>query len=281
LNKNNNENKNIKNEKKKEQKNSENNKNKKISDNNNIFHTDVIKKDKAIPIKKSNNNSQVALSINNTENNNINKQNIFKSDIKNNNFNNKGNNNNINNINSINLINNEQENKFKSLNQMMPPNFTNKIKLSNMAKIDISFDSEEEQKKANEDPFLIPKKKSDQFIMDDDSFDIFFDSMKFPIENEDKKDIKNNNNDSNGDLLDELRIKYKMEKKKGKEGDYGRGRNNNANNYERNYIPFRNYYNFYGNGNGQSNMNNNTFNDNSSSVKFPNDFDAYKKKYYK
>ena len=281
LNKNNNENKNIKNEKKKEQKNCENNKNKKISDNNNIFNSDVIKKDKAIPIKKSNNNSQIALSINDTENNNINKQNILKSDIKNNNFNNEGNNNNINNINSINLINNEQENKFKSLNQMMPPNFTNKIKLSNMAKIDISFDSEEEQKKANEDPFLIPKKKSEQFIMDDDSFDIFFDSMKFPIENEDKKDIKNNNNDSNGDLLDELRIKYKMEKKKGKEGDYGRGRNNNANNYERNYIPFRNYYNFYGNGNGQSNMNNNTFNDNSSSVKFPNDFDAYKKKYYK
>ena len=69
-----------------------------------------------------------------------------------------------------------------------------------------------------------------------------------------------------------------MEKKKGKERDYGRGRNNNINNYEKNYLPFRNYYNYFGNGNGQNNSNNN---DNSSSIKFPNDFDVYKKKYYK
>ena len=39
-----------------------------------------------------------------------------------------------------------------------------------------------------------------------------------------------------------------------------------------------NYYNYLGN--GQNNSNNN-YNDNSSSVKFPNDFDLYKKKYYK
>ena len=151
-----------------------------------------------------------------------------------------------------------------------------------MAKIDISFDSEEEQKKANDDPFLIPKKKHEQFIMEDDSFDFLVDSMKFSDEIKDKKDINNNN--INGDLFNEMKnnnFKY-IDKKKGKEKDYGRGRNNNnINNYERNYVPFRNYYNYYGNSNGQNNTNNNTFNDNSSSVKFPNDFDVYKKKYYK
>ena len=272
----------IKPDRKKEQKNINNNKN--LNNNNNALNQDIRKKEKIINIKKSNNNSQVALSLNDTDNNNINKQNIFKSDRKNNNFNNNGlniNNNNINNINSINLLNTEPEAKFKNINQMMPPNVTNKIKLSNMAKIDISFDSEEEQKKANDDPYLIPKKKHEQFIMEDDSFDFLVDSMKFSDEPKDKKDINNNN--INGDLFDEIKnnnFKY-MEKKKGKEKDYGRGRNNNINNYERNYIPFRNYYNYYGNLNGQNNTNNNTFNDNSSSVKFPNDFDVYKKKYYK
>ena len=277
---------NIKPDIKKEQKNINNNKNLRNTNNKNDLNIDIKKKEKAIPIKKSNNNSQVALSINDTENNNINKQNIFKSDKKNNNFNNNGlniNNNNINNINSLNLLNTEPETKFENINHMMPPNVTNKIKLSNMAKIDISFDSEEEQKKANDDPFLIPKKKHEQFIMEDDSFDFLVDSMKFSDEIKDKKDINNINN-LNGDLFDEMKnnnFKY-IEKKKGKEKDYGRGRNNNnVNNYERNYIPFRNYYNYYGNSNGQNNTNNNTFNNNSSSVKFPNDFDVYKKKYYK
>ena len=278
---------NIRQDIKKEQKKINNNKESKNINNNNTLSTEPRKKEKAIPIKKSNNNSQVALSLNDTENNNINKQNISKSDKKNNNFNNNGlnlniNNNNINNINSINLLNTEPEGKFKNINQILPPNVTNKIKLSNMAKIDISFDSEEEQKKANDDPFLIPKKKHEQFIMEDDSFDFLVDSMKFSDEIKDKKDINNNN--INGDLFNEMKnnnFKY-IDKKKGKEKDYGRGRNNNnINNYERNYVPFRNYYNYYGNSNGQNNTNNNTFNDNSSSVKFPNDFDVYKKKYYK
>ena len=278
---------NIRQDIKKEQKKINNNKESKNINNNNTLSTEPRKKEKAIPIKKSNNNSQVALSLNDTENNNINKQNISKSDKKNNNFNNNGlnlniNNNNINNINSINLLNTEPEGKFKNINQILPPNVTNKIKLSNMAKIDISFDSEEEQKKANDDPFLIPKKKHEQFIMEDDSFDFLVDSMKFSDEIKDKKDINNNN--INGDLFNEMKnnnFKY-IDKKKGKEKDYGRGRNNNnINNYERNYVPFRNYYNYYGNSNGQNNTNNYTFNDNSSSVKFPNDFDVYKKKYYK
>ena len=278
---------NIRQDIKKEQKKINNNKESKNINNNNTLSTEPRKKEKAILIKKSNNNSQVALSLNDTENNNINKQNISKSDKKNNNFNNNGlnlniNNNNINNINSINLLNTEPEGKFKNINQILPPNVTNKIKLSNMAKIDISFDSEEEQKKANDDPFLIPKKKHEQFIMEDDSFDFLVDSMKFSDEIKDKKDINNNN--INGDLFNEMKnnnFKY-IDKKKGKEKDYGRGRNNNnINNYERNYVPFRNYYNYYGNSNGQNNTNNNTFNDNSSSVKFPNDFDIYKKNYYK
>ena len=279
---------NINPNRKKEQKYNNNKNLKKIDENNNNnFNPDIGKKEKVISIKKSNNNSQVVLSLNDTDNNNINKQNIFKSDIKNNHFNNNDlniNNNNINNINTINLINTEPENKLKNKNQIIPPNVTNKIKLSNMAKIDISLDSEEEQKKANEDPFLIPKKKNEQFIVEDDSFEFLVDQMKFLDEVKDKKDINNTNN-LNGELFNEYKnnnFKYNMEKKKGKEKDYGRGRNNNnINNYERNYALFRNYYNYYGNGNGQNNTSNNTFNDNSSSVKFPNDFDGYKKKYYK
>ena len=244
---------------------------KKNYNNNMLLNIDNKKKDKAINIKK------VSTPPKEKENKNINKQNIFNSDIKNNNFNNNGliiNNNNINNINSINT---EPDSKFKNLNRLMPPNLSNNIKLSNMARIDISLDSEEEQKKANEDPFLIPKKKHEEFIMEDDSFDFLVDSMKLSDENKEKKE----SNALNGDLFDELRnnnFKY-MDKKKVKERDYGRGRNNNnINNYERNYLPFRNYYNYFGNGNGQNNTNNN---DNSSSVKFPNDFDVYKKKYYK
>ena len=232
------------------------------------------KKDKAIPIKK--NSNQKALYLDDKENNTFNKQNIFNSDIKNNNFNKEDINVN-NNINIINSIKTEPDNKFKNLNQLLPPNLSNNMKLNDMARIDISSDYEEEQKKANEDPFLIPKKKHEQFIMEDDSFDFLVDSMKLSDENKEKKEINN----INGDLFDDIKnsnFKNIMEKKKGKERDYGRERNNNINNYEKNYLPFRNYYNYFGNGNGQNNSNNN---DNSSSIKFPNDFEVYKKKYYK
>ena len=244
------------------------NKEKKISNDDNIMNIDIKKKEKAIYIK---NNSQVALSLNETENNNnINRQNILISGLKNNNnYNNnslKFNNNSLNNINNIKT---EPESKFKNINSKISSNIIKDTKLLNMAKIDISSDSEEEQKKANEDPFLIPKKKNEQFIMEDDSFDFLVDSMKLTDENKNKKD--------NMDIFDEF--KYNIEKKKGKEKDYGRGRNNNVYNYDKNYIPFRNYYNYYGNGNGQNN--NTNYNDNSSSIKFPNDFDNYKKKYYK
>jgi hypothetical protein len=227
--------------------------------------------------KKKKSNKKNLISLNDKENNNFNKQNILNSDTKINNFNNNGliiNNNNLNNINNINT---EPDNKFKNLNSLMPQNINNNIKLSNMARIDISSDSEEEQKKANEDPFLIPKKKHDQFIMEDDSFDFLVDSMKFNDEIKEKKD----SNTINADFFDEIKnnnFKFNMERKKGKEKDYGRGRNNNINNHERNYLPFMNYYNYFGN--GQNNSNNN-YNENSSSVKFPKDFDVYKKKYYK
>ena len=244
------------------------NKEKKISNDDNIMNIDIKKKEKAIYIK---NNSQVALSLNETENNNnINRQNILISGLKNNNNYNsnslKFNNNSLNNINNIKT---EPESKFKNINSKIPSNIIKDTKLLNMAKIDISSDSEEEQKKANEDPFLIPKKKNEQFIMEDDSFDFLVDSMKLTDENKNKKD--------NMDIFDEF--KYNIEKKKGKEKDYGRGRNNNVYNYDKNYIPFRNYYNYYGN--GQNNNSNTNYNDNSSSIKFPNDFDTYKKKYYK
>ena len=238
----------------------------------NILNSDRKIKDKAISIKKNHINSQVVLSLNNTENNNINKQNLLKSEEKINNFNN-------NYINNINLLNTEPESKFKNINSIVPSNLNNNIKLTNMAKIDISLDSEEEQKKANDDPFLIPKKKHEQFIMEDDSFDFLVDSMKFPDDNKDKK--VNNNNLLNTDLFDELKgnnFKNNLDKKKGKEM-YGRGRNNNINKYDKGYIPYKNYYNYYGN--GQNNTNNNTYNDNSNSIKYPNEFDAYKKKYYK
>jgi tripartite motif-containing protein 37 len=244
------------------------NKEKKISNDDNIMNIDIKKKEKVIYVK---NNSQVALSLNETENNNnINRQNILISGLKNNNnYNNnslKFNNNSLNNINNIKT---EPESKFKNINSKIPSNIIKDTKLLNMAKIDISSDSEEEQKKANEDPFLIPKKKNEQFIMEDDSFDFLVDSMKLTDENKNKKD--------NMDIFDEF--KYNLEKKKGKEKDYGRGRNNNVYNYDKNYIPFRNYYNYYGN--GQNNNSNTNYNDNSSSIKFPNDFDTYKKKYYK
>ena len=81
-------------------------------------------------------------------------------------------------------------------------------------------------------------------------------------------------------LLDELKnnnLKNNMDRKKGKERDYGRGRNNNINNYEKNYLPFLNYYNYLENGENNSNNNN----DNSSSYKFSNYFDIHKKKFYK
>ena len=59
------------------------NKEKKISNDDNIMNIDIKKKEKAIYIK---NNSQVALSLNETENNNnINRQNILISGLKNNN----------------------------------------------------------------------------------------------------------------------------------------------------------------------------------------------------
>ena len=231
--------------------------------------------DKIIHIKK-NNNFKDTLSLNNKEGININKQNLLlASDNKNLNFKNNGpiiNNNNINNINNINT---EPENKFNNLlNYLNSANLNNNIKLSTMARIDVSLDSEEEQKKTKEDPFIIPKKKNEDFIIEDDSFDFFEDSMKISDENKDKKDRINRNS------LDELKINLKnnMDRKKGKERDYGRGRNNNnINNYDRNYIW--NYgINYLGNENGQNNSNNN---DNSSSNKYKNDFEIYKKKYYK
>ena len=116
--------------------------------------------DKIIHIKK-NNNFKDTLSLNNKEGININKQNLLlASDNKNLNFKNNGpiiNNNNINNINNINT---EPENKFNNLlNYLNSANLNNNIKLSTMARIDVSLDSEEEQKKNKRRPFFNTKKE--------------------------------------------------------------------------------------------------------------------------
>ena len=268
--------------------------NKKILENNNNYKDNIKDKDKdkkIFPNVKKYNNSQIVLTTKEIENNNINKNNnIFKSEKKNNNTENiesiglnNINSNIINTINSMNNLSNKKEDKKfenKNNNDIISP--INNIKLSNMAKIEVSLDSEEEQKKINEDPFLIPKDK-DQFIMSDDSFDFLVDSMKFSDEKKDKNNImpeeRFNELNSNINLqyqnlirnLEKNRNKDR-DKNRDKDRDYARLRNNN-NNFERNYIPFRNYYNYYGN--GQMNE------INSPSGKFPTDFDNYKKKYYK
>ena len=241
---------------------------------------------KIYPNIKKYNNSQIVLSAKETENYNIkNINNIFKTEKKNLNENigilNLNNNNNNNNyLNSINSINNKKEDKkLENKTDIISP--INNIKLSNMAKIDVSLDSDEEQKKMNEDPFLIPKDKDHQFLMSDDSFDFLVDSMKFTDEKKEKNnnimsedrfnDINNNINLQYQNLIKNLEKNRNKERDKNRDKDYGRLKNNN-NNFERNYMPYRNYYNYYGSG---------QLNDvNSPSGKFPNDFD-FKKKFYK
>ena len=241
---------------------------------------------KIYPNIKKYNNSQIVLSAKEAENNNIkNINNIFKTEKKNLNENigilNINNNNNNNYLNSINSINNKKEDKkLENKTDIISP--INNIKLSNMAKIDVSLDSDEEQKKMNEDPFLIPKDKDHPFLMSDDSFDFLVDSMKFTDEKKEKNnnimsedrfnDINNNINLQYQNLIKNLEKNRNKDRDKNRDKEYGRIRNNNNNNFERNYMPYRNYYNYYGNG---------QINDvNSPSGKFPNDFD-YKKKFYK
>ena len=272
---------------------------KKISENNknkeNIRDRDRDKdkeKDrlKIFPNVKKYNNSQIVLTTKESENNNINKNIIFKSEKKSNNNDNNGINSfNINNnyLNSINNKSNKKEDKKieNKTNNLISP--INNIKLSNMAKIEVSLDSDEEQKKMNEDPFLIPKDKDHNFIMSDDSFDFLVDSMKMIDDKKDKVNImpeeRFNDVNSNNINLHYQNLIKNLEKNKNKDRDrnrdkdrdYARLRNSN-NNFERNYLPFRNYYNYYGNGNGQIN------DVNSPSGKYPSDFENnYKKKYYK
>ena len=84
-------------------------------------------------------------------------------------------------------------------------------------------------------------------------------------------DLNNNINLQYQYLIRNLEKNRNKERDRNREKDYGRIKNNN-NNYERNYIPYRNYYNNY-NENGQNDIN-------SPSGKYPNDFE-YKKKYFK
>ena len=250
------------------------------------------KKENKINIKKYN-NSQIVLSSKESDNyiNNIN-NNIFKTEKKSTNENNailSFNNNLINNINNINNINIKKEDiKFenKSNNIISPINNINNIhnnkKLSNIAKIDVSSDSDEEPKKMKEDPFLIPKDKEHPFMLSDDSFEYLVESMKFNDEKKEKNnimpeekfgDINNNINLQYQTLIRNLEKNRNKERDRNRDKDYGRLRNSNNNNYERNYIPYRNYYNYYGNGQINNDVN-------SPSGKFPNDYE-YKKKYFK
>ena len=251
------------------------------------------KKDNKINIKKYN-NSQIVLSSKESDNyiNNIN-NNIFKTEKKSTNENNailSFNNNLINNINNINNINIKKEDiKFenKSNNNIISPinninNIHNNKKLSNIAKIDVSSDSDEEPKKMKEDPFLIPKDKEHPFMLSDDSFEYLVESMKFNDEKKEKNnimpeekfgDFNNNINLQYQTLIRNLEKNRNKERDRNRDKDYGRLRNSNNNNYERNYIPYRNYYNYYGNGQINNDVN-------SPSGKFPNDYE-YKKKYFK
>ena len=261
--------------------------NKKAIENINIKENNKEKnKQKIYSNNKKYNNSEIVLSTKENNNNptgikinNIN--NIYKSEKKNISENieliNSNNKNYANNLININIKKEDKKFENKSNYEIISP--INNIKLSNLVKIDVSSDSNEEQKKINEDPFLIPKDKDHQFLMSDDSFDFLVDSMKFPDEKKEKNniipeekinDLNNNINLQYQNLIRNLDKNRNKERDRNKEKDYGRLRNNN--NYERNYMPFRNYYNYYGNG---------QMNDvNSPSGKFPNDFD-YKKKYYK
>ena len=279
---------NQKQEKEKDKKNIINNivisENKKKSDKNNKENNK--EKINIVPNIKKYNNSQIVLTTKEAENNNNNKNIIFRSEKKNTNSINENNgiiNLNINNGNQINSLNNINNNKesikkfdIKNTNDLISP--INNI----MAKIDLSLDSEEEQKKMNEDPYLIPKDKDHQFIMSDDSFDFLVESMKFTDDKKEKNniipedkfsDINNNINLQYQNLIRNLEKNRNKEKERNRDKEYGRVRNNNNNNnYERNYLPFRNYYNYYGNGQNS---------DINSSGKFSNEFDNYKKKYYK
>ena len=261
--------------------------NKKAIENINIKENNKEKnKQKIYSNNKKYNNSEIVLSTKENNNNptgikinNIN--NIYKSEKKNISENieliNSNNKNYANNLININIKKEDKKFENKSNYEIISP--INNIKLSNLVKIDVSSDSNEEQKKINEDPFLIPKDKDHQFLMSDDSFDFLVDSMKFPDEKKEKNniipeekinDLNNNINLQYQNLIRNLDKNRNKERDRNKEKDYGRLRNNN--NYERSYMPFRNYYNYYGNG---------QMNDvNSPSGKFPNDFD-YKKKYYK
>ena len=58
-------------------------------------------------------------------------------------------------------------------------------------------------------------------------------------------DINNNINLQYQNLIRNLEKNRNKEKDRNRDKDYGRLRNNN--NFERNYMPFRNYYNYYGN----------------------------------
>ena len=255
---------------------------------NNIKNKDKEKtKDNKININnKKYNNSQIVLSTKETDNNNINNiNNILKTEKKSLNMNeNNGllnlNNNYINSLNNINIIKEDKklENKISNNNIISP---SNNIKLSNIAKIDVSSDSDEEQKKTKEDPYLIPKDKDHPFIMSDDSFEYLVESMKFNDEKKEKNnimpeekfnDLNNNINLQYQNLIRNLEKNRNKERDRNRDKEYGRIRNNN-NNYERNYMPYRNYYNYYGNGQINNDVN-------SPSGKFPNDFE-YKKKYYK
>ena len=151
---------------------------------NNFQYMDKTKDNKINANIKKHNNSQIVLSTKETDNNiNIN---IFKSERKSMNENNEIfnlNKNYITSLNNMNIIKEDKnlENKTSN-NNIISSN--NKIKLSNIAKIDISLDSNEEKKKRNEDPYLIPKDKEHPFILSDDSVEYLVESINF---NDEKK----------------------------------------------------------------------------------------------
>ena len=205
---------------------------KKQNNNNIIINKEKNKDNQKININiKKYNNSQIVLTTKETDNNNANINNIFKTEKKTpqdgDGIININNNHYINSLNNLNIR--KEDKKFENknnINNIISPSPINNIKLSNIAKIDVSLDSDEEPKKMSEDPFLIPKDKDHQFLMSDDSFDFLVDSMKFP---DDNKKEKNNiiPEDRFSDLNNNINLQYQnliknLEKNRNKERDRNR-----------------------------------------------------------
>ena len=249
--------------------NKENKKNNK-EDNNKIILTTKINNNYSDYVSNTTSNNNNNLNGNNNSNN----INVFNSERKEKKFEYKKNKiqTNINNINNNNIFNhiNHSNSNLNNNNVILPTNNLNNMKLLNMAKIEMSLDSEEEPKK-NEDPFLIPKENNS--VLSDDSFGVIVDSLKFGDENKSKRKFTD---DKFNELNNNINYEYNNLVKNLKKKDY-----DGNNNYDKKYLGYMAYLN-YGNGNNGQNSINTDNNSNYGKIQNPGyDYDEFKKKYYK